>query len=130
MGVNNLLAVFDEQFYDTLPGGIMEAFGKLFKKDMKMYLYPYQDKKTGELLTSANLKVADGLKELYKYFLLNGRIVDIENYNQEHLDIHSRSILKKIFSGEEGWEDQLPEGVADMIKDRGMFGYSKGFILN
>ena len=123
MGVNNLLDVFDENYYKNLSGGILEAFGKFFRKDMRVYLYPYKDPATHEILTASNLKVSDNLKELYKYFKLNQRIVDIKNYNPEYSEIYSRDILKKITSKEEGWENQLPKGVAEMIKERGMFGY-------
>lgn len=130
MGVNNLLDVFKETFYENLSGGIMEAFGKLFTKDLKIYLYPYLDKSTNEILTSKNLKVDASLKELYKYFANNKRIVDIEEFDEKNLTIYSREILKQICLGESGWEDKVPEGVADLIKDRGMFGYSKGYVLN
>ncbi len=129
MGVNNLLDVFDEHYYENLSGGIMEAFGKLFAGDMKIYLYPYYDKESGELLTSNNLKVDASEKELYKYFKNNKRIIDITDYQEENLHIYSRNILKQIAMGEEGWEDKVPEGVADMIKERNMFGYSKGYVL-
>jgi hypothetical protein len=112
MGVNNLLMVFDEDYYKHLSGGILEAFGKFFKKDMRVYLYPYKDPKTHELLTSENLKVNDNLKELYKYFKHNRRIVDIKDYNPEHSEIYSREILQKISNSESGWEEQLPDGVA------------------
>ncbi len=125
MGVNNLLMVFDEEYYKNLSGGILEAFGKFFKNDMRVYLYPYKDPKTHEILTSENLKVSENLKELFKYFKLNRRIVDIENYNLDHAEIYSRDILYKIVNQEKGWEEQLPEGVADMIKERGMFGYKE-----
>ena len=129
MGVNNLLEIFNEQYYEKLPGGIMEAFGKLFKKDVKIYLYPYLDKEKDLLLTSKNLKVSDNLHELYKYFLYNGRIEDILNYNKEYLNSYSRKILEKIAKGESGWEDECPEGVAEIIKERGMFGYRLKYIL-
>ena len=127
LGVNNLLDVFDEKYYENLQGGIMEAFGKLFTRDMKVYLYPYIDKETGEILNTENLKVNFNLKELYKYFKMNNRIVDVKGYNVENLKIYSRQILNQICLGETGWEDKLPQGVAEMIKDRGMFGYNKGF---
>ncbi len=123
MGVNNLLDVFDENYYQDLSGGILEAFGKFFKKDMRVYLYPYKDPNSHEILTSHNLKVSGNLKELYKYFKLNQRIVDIENYNPDYSEIYSREILKKIANQESGWECQLPKGVSEMIKERGMFGY-------
>ena len=125
MGVNNLLMVFDEEYYKNLSGGILEAFGKFFRKDMRVYLYPYKDPKTHELLTSENLKVSENLKELFKYFKLNRRIVDIKDFNLEHAEIYSRDILHKIANHEKGWESQLPEGVAEMIKERGMFGYKE-----
>ncbi|WP_297984394.1 TonB-dependent receptor [uncultured Chryseobacterium sp.] len=125
MGVNNLLMVFDEQYYDNLPGGILEAFGKFFKKDMRVYLYPYRDPETHQLLTSENLKVHDNLKELYKYFTSNRRIVDIKTHNPDYSEIYSREILSKIANNESGWEEQLPDGVAEMIKERGMFGYKE-----
>ena len=125
MGVNNLLDVFDENYYKNLSGGILEAFGKFFRQDMTVYLYPYKDPETHELLTSNNLRVSDNLKELYKYFKLNKRIVDIKDYNPNHSEIYSREILNKIANHESGWENQVPEGVAEMIKERGMFGYKE-----
>ena len=129
MGVNNLVEIFNEQYYADLPGGIMEAFGKLFKKDVKIYLYPYLDKEKDLLLTSKNLQVSDSVIELYKYLLFNGRIQDILNYNRGYLDSYSRRILERISDAEEGWEDECPQGVADMIKDRGMFGYKLKYML-
>ncbi|AFR34741.1 hypothetical protein [Riemerella anatipestifer] len=129
MGVNNLLMVFDEDYYKNLPGGILEAFGKFFRKDMKVYLYPYKDPESHKVLDSDNLKVNENLKELYKYFKHNNRIVDIKTYNPEYSEIYSREILVKIANCETGWECQLPEGVADMIKDRGMFGYKEAIAL-
>ena len=65
------------------------------------------------------------MKELFKYFKLNRRIVDIKNYNPDHAEIYSREILNKIANQEKGWEKQLPDGVAEMIKERGMFGYKE-----
>lgn len=130
MGVNNLLLVFDEEYYQHLPGGILEAFGKFFKTGMRVYLYPYKHPVTGEVLTSENLKVAESLKELYKYFKINHRIVDIEHYNEDYSEIYSREILKKIAQQETGWENQVPAGVADHIKDRGMFGYKEAIQIN
>ncbi len=125
MGVNNLLDVFDENYYKNLSGGILEAFGKFFRQDMRVYLYPYKDPETHALLTSNNLKVNDNLKELYKYFKLNNRIVDIQNYNPNYSEIYSRIILDKIAHHKPGWEQEVPEGVAELIKERGMFGYKE-----
>lgn len=125
MGVYNLIQIFDEKYYRHLSGGILEAFGKLFFKDLKVYLYPLKNHETGEFYTSENLKVHPRMKELYKFFKYNGKMLDIEDYNPEILDILSRKVLKMIVKGEEGWEDMLPEGIAETIKDQRLFGYSK-----
>jgi hypothetical protein len=52
MGVNNLVDIFDEKYYRHLSGGILEAFGKLFYRDLKVYLYPMLE--DGEVITSQN----------------------------------------------------------------------------
>jgi hypothetical protein len=125
MGINNLVDIFDEKYYRHLSGGILEAFGKLFFKDLKVYLYPMLDPETGELLTSDNLKVHPRMKELYKFFKYNGKLVDIKDFNPEILSVFSREVLKKIEQDETGWEEMLPEGVANLIKEKELFNYKK-----
>jgi hypothetical protein len=124
MGITNLIQIFDEQYYRNLSGGILEAFGKLFYKDLKIYLYPSKDQETGELITSKNVIVHPRMKELYKYFKYNNRLVDIEDYNPEILEIYSRTVYKMIAQDKIGWETYLPEGVADIIKKKHLFGYN------
>jgi hypothetical protein len=123
MGVNNLVDIFDEKYYRHLSGGILEAFGKLFFKDLKVYLYPMKDPETGEYTNSENLKVHPRMKELYKFFKYNGKVVDITDFNPEIMDIFSREVLTKIENGEEGWEGMLPPGVSEIIKDKRLFNY-------
>ena len=124
MGITNLIQIFDEKYYRNLSGGILEAFGKLFYKDLKIYLYPSKDQETGELITSKNVIVHPRMKELYKYFKYNNRLVDIEDYNPEILEIYSRTVYKMIAQDKIGWETYLPEGVADIIKKKHLFGYN------
>ena len=125
MGVYNLVQIFDEKYYRNLSGGILEAFGKLFFKDLKIYLYPLIDEKTGEVITSENLKVHPRMKELYKFFKYNGKVIDIDNYDKTILNIFSRKALKMITDGEDGWQEMLPEGISEIIKEDRLFGYSK-----
>ncbi len=130
MGVNNLIDIFDEKYYRHLSGGILEAFGKLFFKDLKVYLYPLKDQETGAIINSENLKVHPRMKELYKFFKYNGKVVDIEGYNPDVLDVFSREILQMISEGKTGWENMLPERTASMIKDQKLFGYKEHSLQN
>ena len=122
MGVNNLVDIFDEKYYRHLSGGILEAFGKLFYRDMKVFLYPMLNEE-GIVSNSHNLQVHPRTKELYKFFKFNGKVLDIEDYDPENLEVFSREVLKMISKGKEGWEKMLPTGIAELIKKDRLFGY-------
>lgn len=128
MGVNNLIDIFDEKYYRHLSGGILEAFGKLFYRDMKVYLYPMEDE-DGTILTSQNLKVHPRMKELYKFFAYNGKVIDITDFDKSHLKIFSREVLKMISKGKSGWEEMLPAGIAELIKRDHLFGYDENKVI-
>ena len=123
MGVSNLIEIFDEKYYRNLSGGILEAFGKLFFKNLLVYLYPMIDPNTGEVVDSTNVRVSSQVKELYKFFKYNEKVVDITDYKKEYLNIYSKEVLKLINKGKDGWETMLPEKVSELIKDKNLFGY-------
>jgi hypothetical protein len=124
MGVNNLLDVFNEKYYRDLNGGILEAFGILFSRDLKIYLYPWAATEEEPMLNSINAPIHPRLKPLYDYLLFNKRIVDIEDFNAEILKIYSRNCLQMIKDGTPGWEDMVPTYVDTIIKDKKLFGYT------
>src|SRR5262245_33464185 len=65
MGVPTLREIFDEKYYAELEGGILESFGRMFKNDLKLYVYPFQEQTAGALITADNLRVAPNLRHLY-----------------------------------------------------------------
>ncbi|MGY8967091.1 MAG: TonB-dependent receptor [Flavobacteriales bacterium] len=123
MGVNSFVEIFDENYYTDLSGGILEAFGKMFYNNLKVYLYPMKDEK-GAIVTSNNLKLHPRMKDFYKFFKYNGKVMDIFDFEPEYLDIFSREILKKIKNNEAGWDEHLPEGISEMIVKKKMFGFN------
>ncbi|MEJ6794097.1 MAG: TonB-dependent receptor [Flavobacteriales bacterium] len=122
LGVNNLLEIFDNKYYLNLNGGILEAFGILFTRDLKIYLYPYQPTVNDELLTSENIPITKKLIPLYDYLVKNRKIRDLE-FDKSALQIFSRDILSKIKNNESDWIDGVPKGVDEIIKDKKLFGY-------
>ena len=122
MGVDNLIKVFEDKYYSNLSGGILEAFGKLFKHNIEIYLYPLI--KGEKLIDSSNLQVEDNMKNLYKYFKDNQKIRDIEDFNKSLLNIYSWEVLEEIKNNSPGWEQKLPEAISKLIKEKKLFGYS------
>ena len=72
-------------------------------------------------MTSNNVKVHPRMKELYKFFKYNGKVMDIIDYDPKVMDIFSRDVLKKIRNGDEDWEEMLPEGISEIIKQKKLF---------
>lgn len=125
MGAASLRELFDAKYYTHLEGGILESFGRLFKNDLKVYVYPYLDPATGKLWTVQNLEVPPELRKLYGHLVDMGCIEQLGHFRQECLPIFSRDILKKIKDSDASWEAMVPPEVAELIKRRSLFGYRK-----
>lgn len=148
MGINNLLEVFNEKYYESLQGGILEAFGRLFRNAVKLYIYPmrrsaYENYKSevasspsapvsvggthafakDVLVTARNLQVAPSLHNLYAHLMENHYIDCINGFNPDILDIFSRDVLQRIKSNDANWETMVPEPVVAAIKKHGLFEY-------
>ena len=123
MGVANLLDLFNEKYYTGLEGGILEAFGKLFTKDLRLYVYPLRDHATGLLKTVENIEIPGTLHNLFRHLVEQGRIKQLDNFDESVLHIFSRDVLKRIKENDSAWEGMVPSEVAAMVKNRQLFGY-------
>jgi hypothetical protein len=123
MGVPSLIDQFDEANHADLPGGILESFGRLFKNDLRLYVYPML--RDGEVTTVHNLQVGKELQPLYDYLNQRGSFVDLDNFTPDYLPILSRDVLRRIAAGTTDWEQMVPTEVADLIKQRSFFGYNQ-----
>jgi hypothetical protein len=148
LGINNLLEIFNEKYYENLPGGILENFGRLFRNAVRLYIYPMQQHAydrylevgypaAGEqtagssfassvLLTAKNLQVDSHLSNLYAHLLENHYIECIVGFDKNILNIFSRDVLQRIQNRDPSWELMVPEPVVTAIKKRGLFGYTAG----
>ena len=124
MGAMNLREIFDESNYRGLDGGILENFGRLFKNNLKLFVYPYIDPKTRELVTIDKLQLEPSLRQLFGYLVERRCIVQLTNINHAYLNIYSPDVLSKINAKNTEWESMVPPEVANAIKSRGLFGYS------
>jgi len=123
MGASTLSNIFNKDYYKDMKGGIMEAFGKLFYNNLKLYIYPALNEETNELLTTKNMEIPKGLKYLYKHLTCNRMIVDVPNADQDTMRIFSRKVYERINNNDPSWESMVPGFVGDIIKQRKLFGY-------
>jgi hypothetical protein len=125
MGVPSLIDLFDEKNHAQLPGGILESFGRLFKNELKLYVYPLQPSADEDLKTVDNVRVRPELQPLYDYLAGRGSFVNLDNYEPEYLPIFSRDVLRRIAAADSSWEGMVPSEVAALIKRRSFFGYAR-----
>ena len=101
----------------------------MFNRDVKVYVYPYKPDKQSELQTSENLEIQPRIKPLYDFFIFNKRIIDLDDYNKDYLNIFSRHILKMIKKRKTGWEIMVPTYVDNIIKEKSLFGYDNSIMV-
>jgi hypothetical protein len=123
MGVPSLMEIFDEKYYLNLEGGILEALGRMFKGQLKLFVYPMVDEQSGKIVTATQLEVAPNLRSLFQYLIDNCFIEEITHFHPEYLRIYPPDALAKLQSGDSGWERMVPPEVVKIIKERQFFGY-------
>jgi len=123
MGVPTLREIFEEKYYTELAGGILESFGRLFKNELKLYIYPLLDTKTGALFTAGNLRVAPNLQHLYNHLIENQNLQPIRDYKPEYLRIMSRDVYRRMHEGDPTWVHDVPPGVALLICRQHLLGF-------
>ena len=123
LGVRVLLDLIDKKYYENMDGRLLAAFGELFTKNVRIYVYPAMQEGSEELMTAQNMPIPEGVKFLFKHLLENRQIVDVEGFNAGNLHIFSKRVLELLQNGENGWEAFVPEKVANLIKEKYLFGY-------
>jgi hypothetical protein len=123
MGAPALPELFNESYYQNLPGGTLEAFGRLFKNDVRIYVYPMRERGSGEIVSASGYRPEGQLALLYQFLLERGAIVPLRRFEEGVLDILSQDVIELIRLGDSAWEDMVPEPVAAAIRRRGLFGF-------
>lgn len=123
LGIYNLQNIFDEKYYNTLNGGLLEAFGRGFGHNIKMYVYPALNVETGDIYDLENFEIPPHLEGLLEYMLKTNKIASIEEFDKKLLHILSDDVLSKIHSGVSNWEEDVPESVMKAIKFYQLFGF-------
>ena len=78
-----------------------------------------------DLINSKNLKVHKKVKTIYDYYISTKRIVDIESYDNNVLNIFSHKVLHMIRNNKIGWEKMVPNYVDNLIKENNLFNFRK-----
>lgn len=118
LGLPTFLEIFDEKYYAHLDGGILESIGRLFKKNVRLYVYPKLNSQTQALKRVFSETRHHPLAPFIEYLRARGQIVDLPIIDKGCLRLDSRAVADKIARGDADWMDYVPKSVAAIIQER------------
>ncbi len=80
--IANLKNIFNSKNYgENYTDGLLAYISDLFSKNVKLYAYPYLNKKNNQIITTHNMPVSAEAKPLFEFLIQNGYITDIDEYD-------------------------------------------------
>lgn len=125
VGMPTVQELLEPRYYSALPGGLLEALGRLFAGPVRLYVYPRKEANE-KLIITENIPVPENMRHILAHLWTNRLIEDLQGVNTSNLDIKYSDLLKKIRAGDPAWEAMVPAAVRDIIKSRNYFGYGGG----
>jgi len=121
IGLPAVRLLVDEAYYQNLAGGVLESAGRLFKRSVKVYVYPTRDPKTGRVETWESLQLPPPWQHLHRLLIDLGAIVPICPSDESYLSIQTADVLAMIQNGDPAWERLVPPKVAEIIRADRLF---------
>ncbi len=109
LSIGLLNELFKPKWSENLAGGLLESFGRLFKEGVTLHVFPWKNRKNGELVTAETFNAPDDCVHLYRHFLTNGRIQGISCEDDLILSYTGRDVCRMILAKDERWHQLVPE---------------------
>ncbi|MEI6653395.1 MAG: TonB-dependent receptor [Verrucomicrobiota bacterium] len=109
LSIGLLNELFKPKWSENLAGGLLESFGRLFMKQVTLHVFPWKNRRSGELVMVDNFRAPEDCVHLYQHFLDNRRIVGIACDDEELLRHTSRDVCRMIVASDPRWRDLVPQ---------------------
>ena len=109
LSIGLLNELFKAKWSENLAGGLLESFGRLFKEGVTLRVFPWKNRKTGELVTAETFHAPENCVHLYQHFIGNGRIHGVACGDESLLGSTGRDVCRMILAGDERWRDLVPQ---------------------
>lgn len=114
LSIGLLNELFKAKWSEKLAGGLLESFGRLFKEGVTLQVFPWKNRKTGELVTAETFHAPENCLHLYQHFIENGRIQGVSCVDDSLLASTGRDVCRMILAGDERWRELVPESAWPM----------------
>ncbi len=115
LSIGLLNELFKEKWSENLSGGILESFGRLFKSNVSLLVYPWRNRKTEERVTYDTFHAPKKFQHLYSHFIENKMIRGVDCSDEQLLEKTGREILRE-FKKQGSWEEWVPEEARGLVR--------------
>lgn len=116
LSIGLLNELFKPKWSADLAGGMLESFGRLFKNGVQLFVYPWHNTNSMELVTAENFKAPENWQYFYRHLVQNKRIHAVGVGDPSLLANTGRQIMKKIESRDDSWRDWVPTEAHSMVE--------------
>lgn len=109
LSIGLLNELFKSKWSENLAGGLLESFGRLFKNRVSLYVYPWRNRRTGEMVGAGNFIPPEESQHLYRHFISQGRIRAVPPGDPDLMQYTGRDIRRMIEAGDGRWRSYVPE---------------------
>lgn len=111
LGVPLFEQLFQEKWYEEIPGGLLESFGRMLRNGLRLYVYPMARPGTKDISTARTAGVPTEQKKLLEYLLEIGQVREIPEGDAELMLTSSFEVRAMWLNGNKRWEVMVPAEV-------------------
>ncbi len=116
LSIGLLNELFKPKWSENLAGGLLESFGRLFKQGVTLHVFPWKNRRTGELVTAETFRAPDDCVHLYRHFLENRKILAVCASHPDRLAWTGRDVRRMILESDANWCTLVPEPAQPMAE--------------
>lgn len=109
LGLPLFQELFNEKWCSDLEGGLLEAFGRLFKHQVRVYVYPMGDPLTGKVLGLEEARITPEQKHLLRYLIDCKCVRALEEPKHDFLFHTSAEVRKMVLARDSRWTSLVPD---------------------
>lgn len=111
LGVPLLEELFQEKWYEEVPGGLLESFGRMLRNGLRLYVYPMKCHGTGEVITAQTARIPLQQRKLLEYLIEIGQVRAIQEGDPELMKFSSYDVREMWRHHDVRWKKLVPKEV-------------------
>ncbi|MBK1834190.1 TonB-dependent receptor [Roseibacillus ishigakijimensis] len=109
LSIGLLNELFKDKWSQHLDGGILESFGRLLKHRVQLLVYPWRNRRTGDLVTAENFRTSEKFQMFYDFLHQNDYIKSLPCGDEALLERTPRDLQRMKEEGDLTWKNHVPQ---------------------